>query len=255
MKISVVTVCYNSEATIEGTVRSFLAQQYPDKEMVVVDGQSRDRTLEIARSFDAGDIRIISEKDRGIYDAMNKGLRLFRGDAVGFLNSDDTFHNDQVLDKIADALARAEAVHSGVVIVKDHRTKAPVRRWKGKPLRRGAFRHGWMPPHPTFYVRRALAKRARSFDLRYRPDAAYNFMLRALKPHTNTVEYILGPLVDFLSRHATRSSVSVAMESILRCLDSREEHLGSRFYRTPHYLGSRRATSQQSWHTSGSVST
>src|SRR4051812_12143662 len=104
MKISVVTVCFNSEATIAHTVRSFLDQTHADKEMIVVDGCSSDHTLEIIRSFRSPDIHIFSEPDEGIYDAMNKGLGLYHGDAVGFLNSDDTFHDARVLDGIAAGL-------------------------------------------------------------------------------------------------------------------------------------------------------
>src|SRR5215831_13486020 len=107
MKISVITVCRNSERTIAHTIRSFLAQTHADKEMVVVDGSSSDRTLDIVRSFDSRFLRIFSEPDKGIYDAMNKGLRLYKGDACGFLNSDDVFHDSAVLERIAAGLSGA----------------------------------------------------------------------------------------------------------------------------------------------------
>src|SRR4051812_38750185 len=108
MKISVITVCRNSERTIAHTIESFLAQTHADKEMVVVDGCSTDHTLGIIRSFDSPLIRIFSEPDNGIYDAMNKGLRLYEGDACGFLNSDDVFHDAAVLEHIATGLDRAD---------------------------------------------------------------------------------------------------------------------------------------------------
>src|ERR1700748_10097 len=104
MKISVITASYNSEATIGATIESFLGQTPPDKEMLVVDAASKDTTLKIVESCGASEIRVISEPDKGVYDAMNKGLHLFKGDAIGFLNSDDTFHDDSALAAIAAAL-------------------------------------------------------------------------------------------------------------------------------------------------------
>ena len=110
MKISVITASYNSQVTIGATIESFLAQTHPDKEMLVVDGASKDATLKLVDSFGSSEIRVISEPDQGVYDAMNKGLHLFKGDAIGFLNSDDTFHNDSALAAIAAALEQADVV-------------------------------------------------------------------------------------------------------------------------------------------------
>src|ERR1700709_2265538 len=103
MKISVVTASYNSQATMGVTIQSFLEQDHPDKEMLVIDGASSDATLKIVESFGSDLIRVFSEKDDGVYDAMNKGFRLFQGDAIGFLNSDDTFHTSHILADIAAA--------------------------------------------------------------------------------------------------------------------------------------------------------
>ena len=251
MKISVVTVCFNSEATIEGTIRSFLAQSYPDKEMIVIDGQSRDRTVEIIKSLASDQIWLVSERDRGIYDAMNKGLRLYTGDAVGFLNSDDTFHDNDVLSKIAAGLSRAEAVHSGVVMVKDHKSKKTVRSWKGEPFRRGSFRWGWMPPHPTFYIRRDLASRVGIFDLRYSLGADYDFMLRALELHAQSTEYVPGPLVDFMAGGATTESLAAVLKANLECSRSRREHLGVRLIDPALILKPLRKVLQQSLRLAG----
>ena len=105
MKISVVTASYNSQATIGFTIESFLEQNHPEKEMLVIDGASSDATLKIVESFGSDAIRVFSEKDKGVYDAMNKGFHLFQGDAIGFLNSDDTFHDSRALSDIAAAIA------------------------------------------------------------------------------------------------------------------------------------------------------
>jgi len=164
MKISTVTVCRNSQVTIAQTIESFLRQTHPDKELLVIDGGSTDRTVEIVNGFQSDAIRIISEPDRGIYDAMNKGLANYSGDAVGFLNSDDAYRDSSVLSRISDALGRADAVYGDLVMISDHMTGNIVREWKASEFKPDAFRTGWMPPHPTFYIRRELAARTGEFD-------------------------------------------------------------------------------------------
>ena len=156
MKITTVTVCYNVRATIGRTVQSFLAQTHPDKELLVIDGGSTDGTVEAIQSFQSGAIRIISEPDSGIYDAMNKGLALFSGEAVGFLNADDVYHDVLVLTRIAQALESADAVYGDLKMVADQTSKKTVREWQAGAFVPGSFRDGWMPPHPTFYLRREL---------------------------------------------------------------------------------------------------
>jgi glycosyltransferase len=226
MKISVVTVCRNAQATIADTIRSFLAQEYPHKELLIIDGASQDRTLEIARKFVRPDVRIISERDGGLYDAMNKGLRLYTGDAIGFLNADDTFHDPSALRRVADGLRNAEAVHGGLVFVESHKTKRIVRTWKGEPFRRGQFRAGWLPPHPTFYIRRSLAEKTGAFDLSYGSAADYDYMLRALELYADSAAYVSGPLVDFLVG-GTSSGLKRVFLANLGCLRSRRKHLGA----------------------------
>ena len=225
MKISVVTVCLNSEKTIAHTLRSFLAQRHPDKEMLVIDGGSRDHTLEIARSLQTKDIRIVSQKDSGIYDAMNKGLAAYSGDAVGFLNSDDIFHDDAALERIAAGLANADAVYGDIVFVTDHVEKRAVRVWKAGPYRRGAFRRGWMAPHPTLYVRRALADAVGPFDLVYGPSADYDYMLRVFEVQRPRIHYIEWTLVDFAQGGRSTRNLRAYIRGNLECLKSRRRHL------------------------------
>ena len=226
MKISVITVCRNSAATITDTIQSFLSQTYPSKELLVIDGASTDRTLGIARGLANADVRIISERDKGMYDAMNKGLRLYTGGAVGFLNADDTFHDAGSLARIADGLQNTEAVHSGLVFVENHETKKTLRTWRGTPFKRGQFRWGWLPPHPTFYIRRSLAERTGEFDSSYGNAADYDYMLRALELHAVSSAYVPGPLVDFLVGGASSGMKSVLLANI-GCLKSRRKHLGA----------------------------
>src|SRR3984893_12119332 len=154
MKISVITASYNSQATIGFTIESFLEQTHLDKEMLVIDGASSDSTLRIVESFGSDAIRVFSEKDKGVYDAMNKGFRLFQGDAIGFLNSDDTFHDSRALEDIAAAMQDSDIVYGDLNMVTDHRTKRLVRSWRGGIFKRHSFQHGWVAPHPNFYMRR-----------------------------------------------------------------------------------------------------
>lgn len=197
MKISVVTAAYNSQATIAYTIESFLTQKHPDKEMLVVDGVSDDDTVKIVESFRSPDIRLLSEKDKGVFDAMNKGLHLFQGDAVGFLNSDDTFHDSGVLEAIAEAMQDSDIVYGDLNMVTDHRSKRVVRSWRGGKFRRYAYQLGWGPPHPSFYMRKEVAKKVGDYDLSYITTADYDYMLRALALNDFRVRYLPRIFVDF----------------------------------------------------------
>jgi glycosyltransferase involved in cell wall biosynthesis len=180
LKLSVITVCMNSASTIGHTLESFFGQSHVDKELVVVDGGSRDDTVRIVRSF--GDsIRLVSEPDEGTYDAANKGLGLYSGDVVGLLNSDDRCADENVLSDIAEGLATSDIVFGDLDFVVSHDQPEIVRRWRGSAFIKGAFRRGWMPAHPTFYVRRRVVDAMVGFDTRYRIAADYDFMLRALE--------------------------------------------------------------------------
>ena len=225
MKISVVTVCHNSEKTIAYTVRSFVEQSHSDKELLVIDGGSTDRTLQIVRSFGDSLIRIISEKDDGIYDAMNKGLAAYTGDAVGFLNSDDMFHDSSVLARIASGLDDADAVYGDIVFVSDQAKKQTLRVWKAGPYRHSSFRWGWMPPHPTFYLRRQLAEAVGPFEPQYGSASDYDYMLRAMVLKRPRVRYLPYTLVDFMQGGISTNGLHRYLQGNFQCLKSRRKHL------------------------------
>ena len=229
MKISVVTVARNSAATIRWTIESFLAQTWTNSELILIDGVSTDGTVTIAEAYCDPRIRIVSEPDRGLYDAMNKGLRLFRGDAVGFLNSDDRYHDAHVLAAIAEALAGSDAVTGDLDFVSDHETRRVLRRWRGTAFRPGAFREGWMPAHPTFYLRRALAERTGMFDTRYRIAADYDYMLRALEGAGAAVRvaHLDRVMVDMMAGGASTAGVASYMRGNLESLRARRTWLGA----------------------------
>ena len=247
MKISTVTVCRNSETTIAQTVASFLRQTHPDKELLVIDGGSTDKTVEIVKGFQSDAIRIISEKDRGIYDAMNKGLANFSGDAIGFLNADDVYHDPSVLGRIVQSLESADAVYGDLVMVSDHVTGHIVREWKSTEFRPDAFRTGWMPPHPTFYIRRELAARTGWFDLSYRISADYDFMLRAMELHHPRVRHIPHLLVDFMVGGMSTTGLGAVIRGNLECLRARRRHLGAPPLDTALFTKPMRKLLQLSW--------
>ena len=227
MKISVVTASFNSEATIGFTIESFLKQTHVDKEMLVIDGVSRDRTLKVVESFAHPDIRVFSEPDKGVYDAMNKGLHRFSGEAIGFLNSDDTFHDADVLAEIAAGLADADIVYGDIDMVTDHRTKRVVRAWHGGTFHRYAFQLGWVPPHPAFYARRNVVETVGDYDLGYVTTADYDYMLRAMALHDFRVHYLPRVFADFQIGGISTSGLGVTIRGNLECLRSRRQHLGA----------------------------
>jgi glycosyltransferase involved in cell wall biosynthesis len=229
MKISVVTVCRNSARTIRHTLESFFAQTHADKELVVVDGASTDETLSIVASFGGGNVVVISERDRGIYDAMNKGLAAFSGDAVGFLNSDDRFKDGGTLARIAGGLEDADIVFGNLDFVEDHEKAKVIRRWRGAPFRPGAFARGWMPAHPTFYARRAVVDAVGWFDLAFPIAADYDYMLRALELNHFRSKFLDVPLIDMMVGGASTAGIRSYLNGNLQSLRSRQTWLRSGF--------------------------
>jgi len=181
-KISVITVSYNSAKTIADTLNSVAAQTYSNVEYIVVDGASTDETLDLVRQHRNLNMRLISEPDKGIYDAMNKGLEQATGEVVGFLNSDDFYADAAVLEKIANAFQdpAVDACYADLVYVTKENSRV-VRYWKSKPFTKGDFAKGWCPAHPTFYVRKSVIERLGLFDLSYKMGADVEFMMRYLE--------------------------------------------------------------------------
>lgn len=225
MKISVITVCYNAEKTIGRTIASFLEQDYPLKEMLIIDGASQDGTLAVAQSFRGPDIRILSEPDRGMYDALNKGLGLYAGDAVGVLNADDRLHDATVLSRVAEALESHDAVHGDLDFVSAE--GQVVRRWRGKPRPSRGFTSGWMPAHPTFYARRHLADAVGPFDLSLATAADYEWMLRAIEIHGGRLRHLPHVMVDMAMGGRSTASLGAHLRHNLEALAARRRWLNS----------------------------
>lgn len=208
--ISVVTVAYNSAGTISDTLRSVAEQTYPNLEHIVVDGASTDDTMRIVQRHATGRTIVLSERDRGIYDAMNKGIRLATGDFVGFLNADDVFANRHVvadIAQVAGSAASVDAVYGDLVYVEQDRPDQFVRYWRSGVYSRSNLRLGWMPPHPTLYVRRSRLLQVGDFDTSFRISADYDFMLRFLSAAQVDVRYLAKVLVQMRTGGASNRSV------------------------------------------------
>lgn len=172
----------NRAATLGGCLRSVQGQTWPAVEHIVVDGGSTDGTLGVLAARRAHLAKLICEPDKGVYDALNKGIRAATGDVVGFLHADDEFASDRALEKVARAFEdpAVEAVYGDLVYVRRSDPSHVVRYWRAGRFSRDQLAHGWMPPHPTFYVRRDVYARFGAFDLRWRIAADYENMLRIL---------------------------------------------------------------------------
>ena len=179
LKISVITVVFNNCHTLEDTIHSVASQDYHNLEYIIVDGNSTDGTKDIILAHQDKIDCWISEPDRGIYDAMNKGLALATGDFIVFLNADDFYTHSQVISHVAACLTekKADALYADLVYV--DKTKNHIRRfWKSGSYRPGAFLWGWMPPHPTFFVRKNCYDRHGYFNSSFKQAADYELMLR-----------------------------------------------------------------------------
>src|SRR5579859_3321347 len=191
MKISIITATYNSGATVKDTCDCISRQDHPDIEHIVIDGRSTDDTLQVASRF-PHIAKIVSEKDNGIYDAMNKGILQATGEVIGILNSDDIYTDYDVLSTVAEAFADPSvmATYADLQYVDSSDTGKVIRTWKTGRYNVSNFYYGWMPPHPTFFVRRAVYDKVGLFNTSLRSAADYEMMLRILLKHNIPARYI-----------------------------------------------------------------
>ena len=210
MRISVITATYNSGRTIGDTLESVLRQTYSDVELIVVDGASRDDTMDVVRRYEprfGGRLRWTSEPDRGIYDAMNKGIARATGNVIGILNSDDFYTSDTVLERVAEAMQGddVDAVYGDIHYVRDGDLRRCVRYYSSRPFRRWMMRLGFMPAHPSFYCRREVYERCGTFDTTYRVAADFENLLRLIYVNRIKTRYLP---VDFVTMRTGGASTS-----------------------------------------------
>ncbi len=192
MKVSIVTVCLNSAKTIEDTINSILSQDYKDIEYIVVDGGSTDGTLDILAKYRSRIQKCISEPDNGIYAAMNKGIRLSTGEIIAVLNSNDVYANKTILADMVEFIQRndLDAAYGDLVYVDHNNTDRVTRFWKTGNYRTGAFRYGWVIPHPTFFCRKRFFEELGCFDEEFQIAADFELMLRFVERHQIRVGYM-----------------------------------------------------------------
>jgi glycosyltransferase involved in cell wall biosynthesis len=209
MTFSIITATFNSSATVRDTLESVASQDYKAVEHIIIDGLSKDQTLSIVKEFEHVSA-IFSEGDKGIYDAMNKGINKCGGDIVGILNSDDFYFDNHVLSRVAEVFERTgcDAVYGDLIYIDQVNTSKVIRYWKSGSYRPGSFKWGWMPPHPTFFVKRELYEKWGSFNLQLKTSADYELMLRLIHKYKIKLEYIPSVLVKMRMGGVSNISLS-----------------------------------------------
>lgn len=192
MKISIITATYNSASSITGCITSVNNQTYLDIEHIIIDGFSTDNTIEKVTNTPNKIVKIVSEPDHGIYDAMNKGISMASGDIIGILNSDDFLASHDILELIAKAFEqeKCDAIFGNLDFVASSSTDKVIRKWKSSPFEQGSFAKGWHLPHPTFYVKREIYEKYGTFDISLNVSADFEIMLRFLELYKIKVYYL-----------------------------------------------------------------
>jgi len=219
MKISIITTTYNSSRTVEETIKSVLSQSYFDLEFIIVDGGSTDGTLDIIDRYKSRFSRFSSEKDEGMYDAMNKGIKLATGDIIGILNSDDVYVNNDILNIVMEKFeeTNADCVWGDLEIVDKKDINKVVRSWKSGPYKEGSFQRGWHPPHPGFFVKKELYDRHGLFRTDMLTWADYELQLRLLEKHKISSAYISQTLVRMRDGGKSNKSIWWQMKANFGC--------------------------------------
>ncbi|NIJ53718.1 glycosyltransferase family 2 protein [Dyadobacter arcticus] len=209
MKVSILTVVYNGAKTIRQSIESVLKQDYSDIEYIIIDGGSRDGTKEIIESYGEKIAVFVSEPDAGIYDAMNKGIQLATGDIIGILNSDDFYAYQTVISEVAETInfGNFQGVYGDLEYVDAVNEQIVKRKWISGSYKKGAFINGWMPPHPTFFVRKDIYKTKGNFRLDLGSAADYELMLRFVHKGEISIAYIPKVLVKMRIGGVSNSTV------------------------------------------------
>lgn len=207
MKVSIITIAYNSVETIEDTIQSVLSQKYKDLEYLIIDGGSTDGTLDIIQKYIHQISYFISEKDQGIYDAMNKGVLQASGELVGILNSDDVYTDSLVIEDVVSTLKDHQCIYADLEYVDRNNIQKTIRYWKSGVYQENAFRKGWMPPHPTFFVRKSVYQQYGLYNTQLKSAADYEMMLRLIHKEKISICYL--PRTIIKMRVGGKSNVSL----------------------------------------------
>lgn len=229
MKISLITVTYNAGGVLCCAIESALHQTYSNLEYIIVDGASKDNTLDIIRAYEPqfqGRMKWISEPDCGLYDAMNKGIRMATGDVVGILNSDDFFTSNDVLEKVADSFTGNDvnAVYGDIHFVRSDDLNRCVRYYSSRIFRRGLMRLGFIPAHPSFYCRRECFEKYGCYKTDYKIAADFDLLLRFIYVHRIRIKYLPVDMVTMRLGGASTSGLKSRMTGMKEHLRSFREN-------------------------------
>lgn len=218
MKISIITATYNSASTLEATILSVINQSFENIEYIIIDGKSDDGTLQIIDKYKNSITKFVSEKDNGIYDALNKGINLATGDVIGILHSDDFYIHNDVLKNIAKEFVSTgcNALYANLYYVDRLNTNKIIRKWKAGTFTPESFLYGWMPPHPTFFVKKEIYNQYGVFNPEFKTSADYELMLRLLCRHKIKTsylnEYIVKMRMGGQSNVSTKNRIAANLE-------------------------------------------
>lgn len=227
--ISIITATYNSAETINDTIKSVLCQTNKDFEYIIVDGGSTDETIDIVKSYESefsGRLNWVSEKDKGIYDAMNKGIKMASGDIIGILNSDDYYTSDDILQTIADAFKcqNVDAIYGDIHFIKDGVPDKCVRYYSSRLFSPFWLRFGFMPAHPSFYCKRDVFDKSGLYRLDYKIGSDYEMMVRLFRKHKISSRYVPKDFVTMRTGGASNSNLqsrlTLIKEDVKACRDN-----------------------------------
>lgn len=227
--ISIITATFNSAKTLKDTIQSVLRQTNKDFEYLIIDGGSTDETIDIVKSYESefsGRLKWVSEKDEGIYDAMNKGIKMASGDVVGILNSDDYFTSDDILQTVDNAFKSHEidAIYGDIHFIRDGNPQKCVRYYSSRMFRPFWLRFGFMPAHPSFYCKRKVFEKAGLYSLDYKIGADYEMMVRLFKKYRIMSQYINKDFVTMrtggASNNNVRSRITLINEDVKACKEN-----------------------------------
>lgn len=226
MKVSIITVVYNNVSVIRDSIESVLAQSYHNIEYIVIDGASNDGTVEVVRSYGDRITHFISEPDKGIYDAMNKGLKLASGDVIGILNSDDFYVSNDIINMVVEAFEQnyVDSVFADLVYIKPDNIDKVMRYYDSSYFSPSKFAYGWMPAHPTFFVKREVYEKYGFFKIDYQIAADYELLVRFLGKYKISYFYINKPIVKMriggISTKGIKSNYILNREIIKACAEN-----------------------------------
>lgn len=226
MKVSIITVVWNNEKTIANAIKSVLSQTYLNIEYIIIDGKSTDSTIDIINSYGTKIAKFISEPDKGIYDAMNKGLKLATGDVVGILNSDDMYISKDVIEKIVAIFEThsVESLFADLVYVRPENLEKIVRYYDSSHFSPAKFAYGWMPAHPTFFVKREVYDKYGYFKTDYKIAADYELLARFLGKYAISYFYLQLPIVKMrtggVSTTNFKSNIVINQEILRACAEN-----------------------------------